>query len=149
MGLYSCTISHQLSTVPLVNYRCESWGSRRRGGGGRSTSGDPPPTKIKNNTYKCMLCSVYVQSKLTAPKTHQTWSIDPKLVQCRSSIYGVVPTSNQHKLYVYIYLYIHTCTHIYTSMVHTLSRDQNRRVQSRGKYKSCFPGGPYIKVYSW
>ena len=30
LGLYSCTISHQMSTIPLVNYRCEGWGA---GGG--------------------------------------------------------------------------------------------------------------------
>ena len=40
LGLYKCTISDQLFTVPLVNYRCESWGGG--GGGGCSMSGEPP-----------------------------------------------------------------------------------------------------------
>ena len=63
LGLYSCTISHQLSTVPLVNYMCEGWG----GGGGCSMSGDPPlKEKITESrgppTSACYVMFMYSQN---------------------------------------------------------------------------------------
>ena len=53
----------------------------------------------------------YISNPGNAPNVR----IDPNLAQCRTSVYDVVPTSNQHKLYVLRLLIIH----IYKKYMHS------------------------------
>ena len=46
-------------------------------------------------------------SHISNPGNASNVRLDPKLAQCRTSVYDVVPTSNQHKLYVLRLLIIH------------------------------------------
>ena len=71
----------------------------------------------------CMLCSVYVQSKLRTPETHQTLDVKHQTNTSYMSI----------STYTYIHTYMYTYIYIRRPTVHTLSRDTNRRVQYSGK----------------
>ena len=100
-----------INCLPTVNYnRCE--------GGGVACLATPSKNNVARATYE-LLSGYVVFMYISNPGNASNVRLDPKLAQCRTSVYDVVPTSNQHKLYVlrlpiihiYKYIYIYAFTH--------------------------------------
>ena len=90
-----------INCLPIVNCRCE-------GGGREGVTCLATPTKItRREGHLKVIYVAFMYSHISNPGNASNVRLDPKLAQCRTSVYDVVPTSNQHKLYGLRLLIIH------------------------------------------
>ena len=87
--------------------------------------------KYARATYKYLVMYIFVCMYISNPGHASNVRLDPKLAQCWTSVYDVVPTSNQHKLYVLRLLIIHIYKYIYMHL--RMGRNENTHM-----YKTKF-----------